>query len=142
MSTEAPAAGLTTRPAAGTNLRSVTWMDEALCAQVGPDIWFSETGNVATAQRICAGCPVRTQCAEHVTALEAETPGGRRYGVWAGRSGGARKGAESPIVGNPSRDSRIGRLAAHGWDAVRIADEVGCEERTVYRVLARTREAS
>jgi WhiB family redox-sensing transcriptional regulator len=142
VTTETPAVGLATRPAAGTNRRSFAWMDDALCAQIGPSFWFSEDGSVANGQRVCSECPVRAECANHVIALEAETPGGRRYGVWAGRSGNDRRKAEPPIVGNPARDARIVRLAGQGWDAVRIADEVGCEERTVYRALARTREAS
>lgn len=142
MTTETPAAGMPTLPAAGTNPRSVAWMDDALCAQVGPDLWFSDSGDVHTAQQVCAGCPVRVQCTGHVSALESETPGGRRYGVWAGLSGNARKKTEAPIVGNPARDARIVRMAGQGWDAVRIADQVGCEERTVYRALARTQETS
>lgn len=142
MTLETPAVGMPTLPAAGTNRRSLAWMDDALCAQIGPAFWFAEDGSVYEGQRICSGCPARTECANHVAALEAETPGGRRYGVWAGLSGNARKQAESPVVGNPVRDARIVRLAGQGWDAVRISDEIGCEERTVYRVLARMREAS
>lgn len=142
MTTETPAAGMTTLPAAGTNLRSMAWMDQALCAQIGPDLWFSETGDVQNAQRVCADCPVRIRCGEHVTALESETPAGRRYGVWAGQSGPARKAAEDRIVGNPARDARIARLASQGWGATQIAAEMGCDERSVQRALARHREVS
>lgn len=142
MSLETPAAGLTARPAAGTNPRSVAWMDDALCAQIGPDDWFSESGNVMTAQRICARCPVQVQCGAHVTALEAESPGSRRFGVWAGLSGGARKAAEERGTCNAARDARILSLKADGWNASQIAESVGCDERTVYRVLLRDREAS
>lgn len=139
MTTETPAAGLTTRPAAGTT-RSLAWMDDALCAQIGPAFWFPEDGDVRTGKRICGTCPVLTNCGQHIEALESEAPGKARHGTWAGQTGTARADG-SLIRGNPVRDAKILRLTALGWDAPRIADEVGCNERTVYRAVA-AREAS
>lgn len=139
MTTETPAAGLTTRPAAGTN-RSLAWMDRALCAQIGPDFWFPEDGDVQTGKQICATCPVLADCGQHIEALEAEAPGKVRHGTWAGQSGNARADG-SMMRGNPVRDAEILRLTALGWGAPRIANELGCNERTVYRAVAH-REAS
>lgn len=137
-----PAAGLTTRPAAGINSRSVAWMDDALCAKLGPDLWFAGTGNTVAAQQACDRCPVRAQCLAHVVALEAESPASRRFGVCGGVSARARKEAEEPGSCYAARDRRIIRLAAQDCDVAWIADDVGCDERTVYRVLQRSREAS
>ncbi|MFJ3170603.1 WhiB family transcriptional regulator [Streptomyces roseus] len=141
MTTETPAAGMTSLPAAGSNLRSVAWMDSALCAQTDPDLWFSETGHTATAQQICGRCPVRTACRTHVEALEAPTFG-RRYGTWAGVPGATRTAAAEPGAAKAARNARILHLASLGRDAAAIADSVGCDERTVYRVIAAAEEAA
>lgn len=142
MTIETPAAGMPTLPAAGTNGRpSVDWMTDALCAQIGPDLWFPETGSTAAADRICARCPVRLDCLQHVNTLEGVTPG-RRYGTWAGRSGLSRTTSSAPVTGDPVRDARILRLAAQGLLVGEIAQQTSYNERTVHRVLARAREAS
>lgn len=51
------------------------WMREALCAEVGGDLWFpglAEPHVVSAAKRVCNGrpgvsdpCPVRTECLEY-----------------------------------------------------------------------------
>ncbi|MGD9988842.1 WhiB family transcriptional regulator [Pseudonocardia sp.] len=48
------------------------WRADALCVQVDPDLFFPETDRgtefdrqVTAAKRICAGCPVRTQCLDY-----------------------------------------------------------------------------
>lgn len=141
MTTETPAAGLTIRPAAGTNRRSLDWMDDALCAQIDPDLWFPTNGHPETGKQICNTCPARTHCGQHIEFLEADAPGQARHGTWAGQSSTARADG-SLLRGHPTRDARILRLAALGWDAPRIADTVGCTDRTVYRITARAKEAS
>jgi len=53
------------------------WQDDALCAQIGGDLWFPDKGeSPARAKRICRDCPVRLPCEE----------AGRYepHGVWAG----------------------------------------------------------
>jgi WhiB family redox-sensing transcriptional regulator len=64
----------------GERSRSAWWRD-ALCAQVGPEIFFPDQGASALpAKRVCAGCPVRSECL-------AEALGrGERFGVWGGLS--------------------------------------------------------
>ncbi len=58
------------------------WMDEGLCGQVDPDLWYPEDGNAAQAKRakqVCRGCPVRAECLAY--ALDAA----EEHGVWGGR---------------------------------------------------------
>lgn len=41
------------------------WREEALCAQVGGDLWFPGKGESYTeAKRVCAICPVQESCLE------------------------------------------------------------------------------
>lgn len=57
------------------------WMSRAVCAQVGPDLWFSEKGSnqfTSNVKAVCAGCPVRSQCLEYAIA------NGETDGVWGG----------------------------------------------------------
>ena len=55
------------------------WMDDALCAQVDPDLWFPERGGPGSpAKRICARCPVREQCLDE-NLMET-------HGFWGGMS--------------------------------------------------------
>ncbi len=55
------------------------WVRHAACRGL-PTAWFfpEQGGDTIGPRRICAGCPVRTECAE---AGESEA-----YGVWGGRS--------------------------------------------------------
>ena len=57
------------------------WRAQALCAQVGGDLWFADKGDWASTVRakiICRRCPVRQECLSH--ALER----GELFGVWGG----------------------------------------------------------
>lgn len=59
------------------------WAD-ALCAQIGPDLFFPEQGCTAdatAAKWICGRCPLTTQCREWAIATRQE------HGVWGGLSG-------------------------------------------------------
>jgi WhiB family redox-sensing transcriptional regulator len=55
-------------------------MDDALCAEVTPDIFFPEMGNAFTrqAKQICADCPVAMICLEY--SVEHDIP----FGIWGG----------------------------------------------------------
>jgi WhiB family redox-sensing transcriptional regulator len=56
-----------------------TWMDDGLCAQTSPDDFFPDQGEgVADAKKVCAACPVSTQCLTY--ALDNR----ERFGVWGG----------------------------------------------------------
>jgi WhiB family redox-sensing transcriptional regulator len=61
----------------------LTWQQNAVCAEVGSELFFAEKGeawHVKQAKKLCAGCPVRQECLEY--ALE----NGERFGVWGGLS--------------------------------------------------------
>jgi WhiB family redox-sensing transcriptional regulator len=65
------------------------WMLAGLCRQVDPDLFYPEdvTGALrcSTAQRICAGCPVKGECLDYALSHD------ERYGVWGGMSANARR---------------------------------------------------
>jgi WhiB family transcriptional regulator, redox-sensing transcriptional regulator len=57
------------------------WWDSAACAQVDPDLFFpahASSGVNRLAKRICAGCPVRGECAEYAVKHD------EGFGVWGG----------------------------------------------------------
>lgn len=54
------------------------WMNEALCREVGSELFFPENlGTIAEARKVCSLCNVQTECLEY--ALEAKVDG-----IWAG----------------------------------------------------------
>jgi WhiB family transcriptional regulator, redox-sensing transcriptional regulator len=57
------------------------WQDDALCAQVGGDIFFPEKGQpVRDAKALCDRCPVQAACLEDALARD------ERFGIWGGKS--------------------------------------------------------
>lgn len=69
-------------------LRPGEWVENALCAQVGGDLWFAEKGDWATtirAKLVCRRCPVREQC------LSFALENGETHGVWGGMTPDQRK---------------------------------------------------
>lgn len=69
-------------------LRPGRWVENALCAQIGGDLWFAEKGDWATtiqAKLICQRCPVREQC------LRWALENGENHGVWGGMTPEQRK---------------------------------------------------
>jgi WhiB family transcriptional regulator, redox-sensing transcriptional regulator len=43
--------------------RDHDWRDQALCAQIDPDLFYPENGAIPhAARRICAQCPVSLDC--------------------------------------------------------------------------------
>lgn len=69
--------------------RDLSWQDEALCAQVGGDMFFPEKGEpTGPAKRICHICEVRGECLEY--ALDHEI----RHGIWGGHSDRQRRALE------------------------------------------------
>ena len=66
------------------------WVEEAVCAQCDPEVWFPVRGQGAPqatdrALRICGECPVRDECLQY--ALETE----QLHGVWGGTTARERK---------------------------------------------------
>jgi WhiB family redox-sensing transcriptional regulator len=57
------------------------WVDQALCAQVGPDAFFPEKGApTRDAKSVCVGCMVRVECLNYALGH------GEQFGVWGGLS--------------------------------------------------------
>lgn len=57
------------------------WMVDAACAYVDPELWFPDVGgSPKDARKICATCPVATQCREYAV-LNRE-----RFGIWGNTS--------------------------------------------------------
>lgn len=60
-------------------LNRESWQADALCPQVGFDLFFVEIGgSTREAKRVCAMCPVRDQCLEYALAND------ERHGIWGG----------------------------------------------------------
>ncbi len=60
------------------------WMTDAICIEVGPEPFFvGNGGSSQQGKRICAGCPVRSECLDHVMSLPRY---GDAYvsGIWGG----------------------------------------------------------
>lgn len=59
------------------------WMNDALCAQTDPDLFFPDrdapTDRVRAAEQVCAECPVQQRCAAYASGT------GQRHGIWGGR---------------------------------------------------------
>jgi WhiB family redox-sensing transcriptional regulator len=58
-------------------------LDGALCAEIGGDSFYPESGEkiaVRTAKAMCRRCPVLAEC------LELALANDERYGVWGGTS--------------------------------------------------------
>lgn len=57
------------------------WMSVGNCADKPPSLFFPSDGvGVDHARRICADCPVKTQCLEYALANRID------HGVWGGTS--------------------------------------------------------
>jgi hypothetical protein len=59
------------------------WRDRAACRGKDRSLWFDASAPArAIAERVCARCPVRRDCAEDALALLVDCAAGS--GVWAG----------------------------------------------------------
>lgn len=70
------------------SLAPEAWMRDALCAQIGGDLFFPERYEQAKARKakaICAKCPVATEC------LEFAIRTNQSEGIWGGLSEKQRK---------------------------------------------------
>jgi WhiB family redox-sensing transcriptional regulator len=72
-------------------MMNLDWMQDALCAEVGGDLWFPENGeNPAEALAVCRRCPVQEECLDHADEIE----GTGRYtamGIWGGMTSAQRR---------------------------------------------------
>ncbi len=69
-----------------TGQADLSWMEDALCAQTDPDIFYPEKGgSTAPATSVCNGCSVRSECLEYAVTNDI------RHGIWGGTSDNDRK---------------------------------------------------
>ena len=62
------------------------WIDQALCQQVDPEIFFPESGHEdRTAKKVCGHCDVQAECLAFALATE------QSHGVWGGLSAAQRR---------------------------------------------------
>lgn len=86
---------------------TASWMANARCRDMDPDIFFPSDGlGVEAAQKICAECPVAEQCLEYALTHRID------HGVWGGASERARR-----------RILRERRIAARETDDIELADD-------------------
>ncbi|MGI9092505.1 MAG: WhiB family transcriptional regulator [Mycobacteriales bacterium] len=57
---------------------TVVWASQALCRGANPDALFVQGAEQNRAKRICAGCPVRTECLGDALDNRVE------FGIWGG----------------------------------------------------------
>lgn len=85
------------------------WYDEALCAQTDAELFFPEKGgSTALGKRVCAQCPVATQCLDYALACS------ERFGIWGGKSERERRAMEGHNV-----DPAISERARRAWETKR-----------------------
>ncbi|MYV65471.1 WhiB family transcriptional regulator [Streptomyces sp. SID2131] len=59
----------------------MTWQENALCAQAGPEFFFPAPGSsTREAKQLCGACEGRVACLEYALAHD------ERFGVWGGLS--------------------------------------------------------
>lgn len=81
------------------------WRDDALCAQVGPDLFFPPLGSSARpARAICKACPVRLRCLDWSLSLEDD-----EFGILAGLSPSERAAI------------RAGKVSIHWLESLEVA---------------------
>ncbi|WP_216361934.1 WhiB family transcriptional regulator, partial [Pseudonocardia sp. N23] len=132
------------------------WRADALCVQVDPDLFFPETDRgtafdrqVTAAKRVCAGCPVRTQCLDYALRVLPE-------GI-AGGTTPAERNALRHQRGLELVDARLGllppdgqreraaagrRAAAGGMSAAELMRRFGVVRETAQRWRTDARHAS
>lgn len=122
------------------------WYRDALCAQIGWEVFFPEKGeNAKEAKQVCLRCPVREQC------LREALANGEEFGIWGGRSVVERErlahGSTPAVVQRGhlipvELEAKIKDLLTSELSQRAIALSVGVSAKTVRRVRDRNREAA
>lgn len=117
------------------------WMADALCAQANPGLFHQDLGaNYATAQRICAACPVRPQCEAHAERFDAVAGLQDQHGMWAGRTRRQRAASRARTAREERRIEARRLIERGGMTPEEIAAQIGLSARTVWRVQKAHRE--
>ncbi|MER8220938.1 WhiB family transcriptional regulator [Streptomyces sp. NPDC094143] len=117
------------------------WMEDALCAQVDPALFHVDSGgSYQDAKKICGQCPVQQQCSSFAQAVEQDAAHNWRFGVWGGQAPRARAASRRNARRRDTHETILRLTARGGMDAYQIADHVGVDVRTVWRVTAANRK--
>lgn len=117
----------------------LSWREEALCAQVDPEIFFPEKGQpTRDAKKICDTCGVREQCLQWAMATN------QRHGVWGGltareRSNLARSEDSHVTTRKTEREDTILQLHTASVPPPEIAKRFEITERSVHRIVKKAR---
>ena len=122
-------------------LESEPWVQEALCAEVGPDAFFpGKGGDARPAKRVCFACPVREECLEYALDHDIDD------GIWGGMSPRERRRERPPArqAFRVQRAAEIRQLSADGLGNAQIAERFAMTTRAVSRLtwVRQEREAS
>jgi WhiB family redox-sensing transcriptional regulator len=114
------------------NVAKLGWQDEALCQQVGGDLFYSEVGeDTEKAKAVCRGCLVRLECLEY--ALEI----GDKEGIFGGFSERPRRRIAREYQAGKSLEDIIAEDDARFYGRIERSAELA--EATVQRNRARER---
>jgi WhiB family redox-sensing transcriptional regulator len=114
-------------------IRHVTplkWQDDALCAEVGTEMFFPEKGSSTTeALKICAACPVKKLCRDYAMSMTENPPG-----VWGGTTFMERRKARERPTSGIDRSLQVIELFRRGWTDDAIGESLGISGRQVGRI--------
>jgi WhiB family redox-sensing transcriptional regulator len=114
------------------NVAKLGWQEEALCQQVGGDLFYSEVGeDTEKAKAVCRGCLVRLECLEY--ALEI----GDKEGIFGGFSERPRRRIAREYQAGKSLEDIIAEDDARFYGRIERSAELA--EATVQRNRARER---
>lgn len=120
------------------------WRDRAACRDVDPDLFFP-VGTSGPAQEqtkrakaLCVRCQVTDDCLTFALLALPEGIAGGMTAAERARTRGDRSRHRPVLSGTGTaldRRETAARLRGRGWSASAIADQLGVNERTVYRLL-------
>ena len=111
------------------------WMAEALCREVGSEVFYAEapdgiTGKFlaawnreanAQARSVCAACPVRLECLDH--AIDTD----EKHGIWGGMTPDERREEARRRADRPPTTARASCGTRWGYKQHRAAGEAACD---------------
>lgn len=119
------------------------WVQDALCTQVDPELFFPEKGGKGAdeARKVCGACDVVAECLAFALRTREEE------GVWGGKSPRQRRKLlrlpepEERVIGRDGLTVEQRRDAVRdghgrGWTDNQTALHIGCNLRTVQRIRA------
>lgn len=72
------------------NLQREEWQDDALCAEIGDELFFPpKGGSYKEGKAVCGKCDVRDQCLAYI--MKLETGIDNRFGLYGGLSPNERR---------------------------------------------------